>query len=223
MRAQERRRSHAELGHHDDDPGFGTARSSGAGRGAVAGLAHSRDRGRQRRSAEAGRARRGRRGDGAFARRRGEDRRCRPPGRSGAADVEPVSDRRSAAGSSEDRRARRSRRGVSPDPAPGATFVSRGDESGTHRKEQEIARAAGLDPNAWASPLVSTGQGQGETVLVASQRAATRCATRRRGRSSNDDASERFIVLAAPSRWLRPRPAPPARRGRSRCWSIRIT
>jgi tungstate transport system substrate-binding protein len=53
-----------------------------------------------------------------------------------------------------------------------ATFVSRGDESGTHRKEQDIARAAGLDPHAWTASLVSTGQGQGETVLVASQRAA---------------------------------------------------
>jgi tungstate transport system substrate-binding protein len=56
--------------------------------------------------------------------------------------------------------------------AAGATFVSRGDESGTHRKEQDIARAAGLDPKAWTAPLVSTGQGQGETVLVASQRGA---------------------------------------------------
>jgi len=56
--------------------------------------------------------------------------------------------------------------------AAGATFVSRGDESGTHRKEQDIARAAGLDPRTWAAPLVSTGQGQGETVLVASQRGA---------------------------------------------------
>jgi tungstate transport system substrate-binding protein len=56
--------------------------------------------------------------------------------------------------------------------AAGATFVSRGDESGTHRKEQDIARAAGLDPKGWAAPLVSTGQGQAETVLVASQRGA---------------------------------------------------
>jgi len=56
--------------------------------------------------------------------------------------------------------------------AAGATFVSRGDESGTHRKEQDVARAAGLDPKAWAAPLVSTGQGQGETVLVASERGA---------------------------------------------------
>ncbi len=54
--------------------------------------------------------------------------------------------------------------------AAGATFVSRGDESGTHRKEQDIARAAGLDPRAWTASIVSTGQGQGETVLVASQR-----------------------------------------------------
>jgi len=54
--------------------------------------------------------------------------------------------------------------------AAGATFVSRGDESGTHRKEQEIWKATGLelkDPH-----VVATGQGQGETLLVASQRTA---------------------------------------------------
>jgi tungstate transport system substrate-binding protein len=56
--------------------------------------------------------------------------------------------------------------------AAGATFVSRGDESGTHRKEQDIARAAGLDPHAWTASIASTGQGQTETVLVASQRGA---------------------------------------------------
>ena len=56
--------------------------------------------------------------------------------------------------------------------AAGATFVSRGDDSGTHRKEQEIARAAGLDPEDPAAHIVSTGQGQGETLLVANERAA---------------------------------------------------
>jgi tungstate transport system substrate-binding protein len=54
--------------------------------------------------------------------------------------------------------------------AAGAMFVSRGDESGTHKKEQEIWKAAGLEPKD--SHVVATGQGQGETVLVASQRAA---------------------------------------------------
>jgi tungstate transport system substrate-binding protein len=56
--------------------------------------------------------------------------------------------------------------------AAGATFVSRGDESGTHRKEQEIARAVGLDPKDPAAHILSTGQGQGETLLIASERAA---------------------------------------------------
>jgi tungstate transport system substrate-binding protein len=56
--------------------------------------------------------------------------------------------------------------------AASATFISRGDESGTHRKEQDIAHAAGLDPRAWTASIVSTGQGQAETVLVASQRRA---------------------------------------------------
>jgi tungstate transport system substrate-binding protein len=56
--------------------------------------------------------------------------------------------------------------------AAGATFVSRGDESGTHRKEQEIARAAGLDAKDPAAHIISTGQGQGETLLVANERAA---------------------------------------------------
>ncbi len=46
-----------------------------------------------------------------------------------------------------------------------ATFVSRGDESGTHRKELELWASAGLDPK----PVKSTGQGQGETLLIADE------------------------------------------------------
>lgn len=52
----------------------------------------------------------------------------------------------------------------------GAAFVSRGDESGTHKKEQELWKSAGLDPKD--PHVAATGQGQGETLLVASQRAA---------------------------------------------------
>lgn len=54
--------------------------------------------------------------------------------------------------------------------AVGATFVSRGDESGTHKKEQEIWKAAGLSPSA--PQVLSTGQGQGETLLVAGEKGA---------------------------------------------------
>jgi tungstate transport system substrate-binding protein len=50
----------------------------------------------------------------------------------------------------------------------GATFVSRGDRSGTHQKEMELWREAGLEPSGgW---YVDTGQGMGMTLLVAFDR-----------------------------------------------------
>jgi tungstate transport system substrate-binding protein len=53
----------------------------------------------------------------------------------------------------------------------GATFVSRGDESGTHIKELALWEKAGLDPSGqdW---YLETGQGQGATLLVASEKSA---------------------------------------------------
>jgi tungstate transport system substrate-binding protein len=50
-----------------------------------------------------------------------------------------------------------------------ATFVSRGDESGTHIKELALWEKAGLDPSSqkW---YLETGQGQGATLLVASEK-----------------------------------------------------
>lgn len=53
----------------------------------------------------------------------------------------------------------------------GATFVSRGDGSGTEKKEMELWRGAGIDPDA-VSRRVETGQGMGATLLVAEQRQA---------------------------------------------------
>jgi len=48
-----------------------------------------------------------------------------------------------------------------------ATFVSRGDKSGTHRKEQELWAAAGLDPDGpWYH---SVGKGMGETLTMANE------------------------------------------------------
>jgi tungstate transport system substrate-binding protein len=51
----------------------------------------------------------------------------------------------------------------------GATFVSRGDESGTHVKELAIWKQAGLDPHGqpW---YLETGQGQGATLSIASEK-----------------------------------------------------
>ena len=50
-----------------------------------------------------------------------------------------------------------------------STFVSRGDESGTHVKELTLWKNAGLDPagQAW---YLETGQGQGATLSIASEK-----------------------------------------------------
>lgn len=52
-----------------------------------------------------------------------------------------------------------------------ATFISRGDESGTHIKELALWDKAGLDP-AGRKWYLETGQGQGATLLVASEKGA---------------------------------------------------
>ncbi len=50
-----------------------------------------------------------------------------------------------------------------------STFVSRGDESGTHVKELALWKQAGLDP--YGQPwYLETGQGQGVTLSVASEK-----------------------------------------------------
>ena len=51
----------------------------------------------------------------------------------------------------------------------GATFVSRGDGSGTEKKEMELWRGAGVEPDS-VPRRVETGQGMGATLLVAEQR-----------------------------------------------------
>ena len=48
-----------------------------------------------------------------------------------------------------------------------APFISRGDESGTHEKEMELWREAGLNPHGnWYR---SVGQGMGETIIMATE------------------------------------------------------
>ncbi len=51
-----------------------------------------------------------------------------------------------------------------------ATFTSRGDDSGTHRKELDLWKAAGIDPKT--AKREETGQGMGATLNVASQKRA---------------------------------------------------
>ncbi|HEU0296036.1 MAG TPA: substrate-binding domain-containing protein [Anaerolineales bacterium] len=52
-----------------------------------------------------------------------------------------------------------------------STFVSRGDESGTHVKELALWKNAGLDPHGqdW---YLETGQGQGATLSISSEKGA---------------------------------------------------
>ncbi|MCB9832043.1 MAG: substrate-binding domain-containing protein [Planctomycetes bacterium] len=54
--------------------------------------------------------------------------------------------------------------------AAGATFVSRGDDSGTHKKEKAIRAAAGL-AEGWPQ-LIESGQGMGATLLMADEKNA---------------------------------------------------
>ena len=53
----------------------------------------------------------------------------------------------------------------------GAQFITRGDDSGTHKKELALWKSAELDPagQAW---YVETGQGMGASMTVASEKAA---------------------------------------------------
>ncbi|MCR9095361.1 MAG: substrate-binding domain-containing protein [bacterium] len=54
--------------------------------------------------------------------------------------------------------------------AAGAGWVSRSDDSGTHKREKALFRAAGLDPEANREGLVRTGSGMGLSLQVAGQR-----------------------------------------------------
>ncbi len=55
--------------------------------------------------------------------------------------------------------------------AAGAPFASRGDQSGTHKKELDLWKKSGVEPagKAW---YLSTGQGMGETARIASEKQA---------------------------------------------------
>ncbi len=53
-----------------------------------------------------------------------------------------------------------------------APWVGRGDDSGTHRKEQTLWRAAGFDPEETWEGFTSTGTGMGLSLQVAGERRA---------------------------------------------------
>jgi tungstate transport system substrate-binding protein len=51
-------------------------------------------------------------------------------------------------------------------------FASRGDESGTHKREKILWKAAGLAPPLHQSWYLQTGQGMGATLHIATERQA---------------------------------------------------
>lgn len=56
--------------------------------------------------------------------------------------------------------------------AAGASFVSRGDDSGTHAKEKTLWAAAGLDVPNGAGWYAESGQGMGATLTIAAETGA---------------------------------------------------
>ncbi|MBC7263925.1 MAG: substrate-binding domain-containing protein [Chloroflexi bacterium] len=57
-----------------------------------------------------------------------------------------------------------------------ALFVSRGDDSGTHKKEKELWQKAGVQPPS--DSYISTGQGMAETLRIADEKGAYTLADR---------------------------------------------
>lgn len=52
----------------------------------------------------------------------------------------------------------------------GSLFVSRGDDSGTHKMELNLWKAAGITPKTGTASYQETGQGMGQTIGVAEQK-----------------------------------------------------
>jgi tungstate transport system substrate-binding protein len=51
-----------------------------------------------------------------------------------------------------------------------ASFVSRGDDSGTHKKELELWKKSSLDPKSLGDAYIEAGQGMGATLKIASEK-----------------------------------------------------
>lgn len=51
-----------------------------------------------------------------------------------------------------------------------ASFVTRGDDSGTHKKELELWKTSSLDPKSLGDAYIEAGQGMGATLKIASEK-----------------------------------------------------
>ncbi len=52
------------------------------------------------------------------------------------------------------------------------SFISRGDDSGTHKKELELWKFADLNPENFSKNYLSIGQGMGNTLLITNEKSA---------------------------------------------------
>ena len=74
----------------------------------------------------------------------------------------------------------------------GAVFVSRGDDSGTHKAELKLWKAAGLEPQGeW---YLETGQGMGATLKIASEKAGYALTDRATYLATRDDLALEPLV-----------------------------
>jgi tungstate transport system substrate-binding protein len=77
----------------------------------------------------------------------------------------------------------------------GAAFASRGDDSGTHTKEQGLWAAAGITPTAASGWYFSIGQGMGETLLFVNERLAYTLADRGTWLSRRENLPHLVVVV----------------------------
>lgn len=75
----------------------------------------------------------------------------------------------------------------------GAAFISRGDDSGTHKKEMDLWKQAALDPKgqAW---YFESGQGMGATLTIASEKGAYTLTDRATYLATRDDLQLEILV-----------------------------
>jgi tungstate transport system substrate-binding protein len=78
----------------------------------------------------------------------------------------------------------------------GASFISRGDDSGTHAREMDLWSAAGMEPG-WAGYL-EAGQGMGAVLMMASEKGAYTLSDRGTFLSLRDRLQLRVLVEGDP-------------------------
>jgi tungstate transport system substrate-binding protein len=80
-----------------------------------------------------------------------------------------------------------------------ATFVSRGDDSGTHARELELWSLAGIEPSSDSSWYLSLGQGMAEALFFTTERGGYTLTDRGTFLSNQDNLSRLGIMIGGES------------------------